>query len=150
MKKLSKPLSLFAAILLSSCATIFTGTHDTLVFESKPSGAKVLFDGYEICKTPCTTSLKRSLNEKSVEFKLEGYQTRRILLDREFNAVSIINLGSILGWAIDAATGSMMKYGNKVYEIELEPQNPNALLLQNPYKIEIDTKNKLVDVYVLK
>ena len=147
---ISKSLSLVSVLLLSSCATIFTGTKDTLVFESKPSGAKVLFEGYEICKTPCTTSFKRSLTEKFVELKLEGYQTRRIVLDREFNPVAIINLGSILGWAIDAATSSIMKYDRKVYEFDLEPQNPNALLFQNPYKIEIDTKNKSVDVYVLK
>jgi len=140
-------LSIVSTFLMTSCATIFTGTKDTIRFDSNPQGAEVYLDGLEVCKTPCTTLVKRSLSDKLAEIKLDGYETRVITLDRKFNPVSIINLGSLLGWGIDAATGSLMKYNKKGYDIELEKDNRTSLL-NNPSKIEINTDTKVVDVYV--
>ncbi|MDB9835275.1 PEGA domain-containing protein [Flavobacteriaceae bacterium] len=139
-------LALTITFLMSSCATILTGTRDTIRFDSNPKGAIVYFDGLEVCKTPCSTSVKRSISEKFAEIKLDGYETRVITLDRKFNAVSIINLTSILGWGIDAATGALMKYDRKGYDIKLDKEKRTSL--NNPTKIEINTKKKTVDVYV--
>lgn len=133
---------------ICSCATIFTGTKDTIRFSSNPEGATVFIDGVEVCKTPCSVPVKRSLSDKDVEFKLDGYKTRMFTLDKEFNVVSVINLGFLVGWAIDAATGSIMKYDRKSYEIDMEKGNARALM--NPNRIEIDTKTKNVNVYVQK
>lgn len=36
-------------LLTSSCATIFTGTSDTIRFNSNPQGASIYIDGIEIC-----------------------------------------------------------------------------------------------------
>jgi hypothetical protein len=138
---------LASTFFMTSCATIFTGTKDTIRFDSTPQGAKVYIDGLKVCKTPCTTQVKRSLSDKLAEMKLDGYETRVITLDREFNAVSIINLGFLIGWGIDAATGSLMKYDKKGYDIELEKDNRTSML-ENPSKIEINTDTKIVDVYV--
>lgn len=132
----------------TSCATIFTGTKDTLTFNSNPEGAKVYIDGIEVCKTPCTTKVKRSLSDKLAELKLDGYKTRVITLDRKFNAVSVINLGSLVGWGIDAATGSLMKYDKKGYDIELEKER--KVSFKNPKKININTETKTVIVYQSK
>lgn len=143
--------SLTLLVLLSfvaSCATIFTGTKDTIRFNSNPEGATVYIDGIEVCKTPCSVPVKRSISDKDIEFKLDGYKTRMFTLDKEFNVVSVINLGFLVGWAIDAATGSIMKYDRKSYELDLEKDNTRAFM--NPHKIEIDTENKSVNVYVQK
>ena len=134
--------------LMSSCATILTGTRDTIRFDSNPKGAIVYLDGLEVCKTPCSTLVKRSISEKFAEIKLDGYETRVITLDRKFNAVSIINLTGILGWVIDAATGALMKYDRKSYDIKLDKEKRTSL--NNPTKIEINTKKKTVDVYLTK
>lgn len=142
-------ISVVSMFFLTSCATIFTGTKDTLRFDSEPQGATVYLDGLEVCKTPCTTKVKRSLSEKLAEIRLDGYETRVITLDRKFNAVSIINLFGLIGWGVDAATGSLMKYDRKGYDIKLE-KDKRTSLIENPTKIEIDTKNKVVDVYVLQ
>jgi len=142
-------LAIVSTFLMTSCATIFTGTKDTIVFNSTPQGAKVYMDGIEICKTPCTTKVKRSLSDKLAEIKLEGYETKIITLDRKFNVVSVINLGSLLGWGIDAATGALMKYDKKGYEIELDKDKTTSLL-QNPAEIKINTDTKIVDVYVVQ
>ncbi len=65
----------------------------------------------------------------------------------ENNAVSIINPGFLIGWGIDAATGSLMKYDRKGYDIGLEKDDRTSLL-NNPAEIEINTTEQLVDVYV--
>ena len=66
--------------------------------------------------------INRSLSEKTIELKKDGYQNKVIELDSKFNSISILNLFGILGWGIDAATGSIKKYDTKVYNIELEPK----------------------------
>lgn len=136
-----------STLFMTSCATIFTGTKDTIRFDSTPQGAKVYIDGLEVCETPCTTQVKRSLSDELAEIKLDGYETPVITLDKEFNAVSVINLGFLIGWGIDAATGSLMKYDRKGYDIELEKDNRTSMI-ENPSKIEINTDSKIVDVYV--
>lgn len=133
-------------ILLSSCATVFTGTKDRITFNSNPSGATIYKDGVEQCKTPCTIKVKRSLNDTDIEYKLDGYETRLITLDKEFNIVSVVNLGNLLGWGIDALSGAIMKYDRKVYDITLSKSN--KLSSVTPTKVNFDTKNNIVELFV--
>ena len=131
---------------MTGCATIFTGTRDRISFVSTPSGAVIYKDGVEICTTPCNYNVKRSLNDTEVEFKLDGYETRLITLDKEFNLVSIINFGNLFGWGIDALSGSLMKYDRKAYDLKLT-QEKSASLVQ-PSRIDIDTKSNKVTLTV--
>jgi len=137
---------LIALFLMTGCATIFTGTRDRISFVSTPSGAVIYKDGVEICTTPCNYNVKRSLNDTEVEFKLDGYETRLITLDKEFNLVSIINFGNLFGWGIDALSGSLMKYDRKAYDLKLT-QEKSASLVQ-PSRIDIDTKSNTVTLTV--
>ena len=146
MKHVRYSFIAFSAFFLSSCATILTGTKDTISFNSTPQGAIIYKDGVELCKTPCSVRMKRSINETDLEFRLDGYETRVLTLDREFNVVSIINLGFLLGWAIDVVSGSVMKYDRKVYDITLRQEKRVSEL--RPVRIDIDTRKKAVDVYV--
>jgi hypothetical protein len=113
-----------AICCLSSCATIFTGTHDQIYFKSNVEGATVSKDGNTLCKTPCSVSMKRSLNSVSVEVAKDGYESKVVTLEKGFNAVSIINLFNIVFWGIDLATGSASKYDRKSYDIQLDPKKP--------------------------
>jgi len=140
------PIFLIALFLMTGCATIFTGTKDRIAFTSTPSGATIYKDGVEICTTPCNYKVKRSLNDTEVEFKLDGYETRLITLDKEFNLVSIINLGNLFGWGIDALSGAVMKYDRKAYDLKLT-QEKSASLVQ-PSRIDIDTKSNKVTLTV--
>lgn len=140
-------LVLIAALSLSSCATLFTGTKDTIRFNSTPSGATIYIDGVEQCKTPCTLQMKRSLNTTDAEFKLDGYETRIVTLSKEFNVVSVLNLGNLLGWAIDGVSGAVMQYDRKAYDITLERKQTSVI---NPQKINIDTKNNKVELFVVQ
>ena len=140
------PIFLIALFLMTGCATIFTGTRDRISFVSTPSGATIYKDGIEICTTPCNYNVKRSLNDTEVEFKLDGYETRLITLDKELNLVSIINLGNLFGWGIDALSGAVMKYDRKSYDIKLSPEKSASLL--QPNRIDIDTKSNTVTLTV--
>lgn len=130
---------------MTSCATLFTGTKDRITFNTNPSGATIYIDGVEQCKTPCTMKVKRSIGDTDVEFKLDGYETRLITLSKEFNVVSVINLGNLLGWGIDALSGAVMKYDRKTYDITLENKTTSQI---NPAKINIDTQKNVVELYV--
>jgi hypothetical protein len=141
-------VSFFVVLLLSSCATIFTGTKDRITFNTEPPGATIYIDGVEQCKTPCSLNITRSINDTDVEFKLDGYETRLITLSKEFNVVSVINLSNLLGWGIDAVSGAVMKYDRKVYDLTLT-ENRNTSMI-NPIRIDIDTKNNTVDLYVIE
>tara|TARA_B100000676_G_C17768903_1_gene675623 strand:- start:69 stop:515 length:447 start_codon:yes stop_codon:yes gene_type:complete len=145
MKIYSTILLSSTILFMTSCATLFTGTEDRITFNSTPSGATIYIDGVEQCKTPCSIKVNRSINDTDVEFKLDGYETRLITLSKELNVVSIINLGNLFGWAIDALSGALMKYDRKTYDITLEDKRTSMI---KPTRINIDTKNNIVELYV--
>lgn len=129
MKGLTLPL-LLTACLLNSCATIFSGTRDEILFTSEPSGAKIIMDGYVVGKTPIMLDVRRKLNGIWVTYELEGYETVQQKLVPDFNAVSVINLTCLLCWGIDAATGALVRYGMPSVYVELEPELPETI--RNP------------------
>lgn len=114
---------LFGASLLSSCATVFCGSKTKVTFESAiPEKATLTIDGRKHAGItfPYTTKIKRGFDETVVKAEAPGYKTQTLIIDKTFNAVSVINLLDILGWGIDAATGAMMKPEFKFYQIDFE------------------------------
>lgn len=79
-----------------------------------------MIDGLVVGKTPATVTIKRSFNDRQVTLKLDGYEDRIFVLQKEFNVVAILNMFGLLGWAIDAVTGSIYRYNPKNYELDLE------------------------------
>lgn len=78
-------VSLCAVYLMSSCATIVSGSKQVVKFYSTPSAATVIIDGVERGKTSFETKLKRA-EEHTVVIKLEGFKTYDTKLTRKFNA----------------------------------------------------------------
>ncbi|MBN1950303.1 MAG: PEGA domain-containing protein [Bacteroidales bacterium] len=152
MKTKKLPLGLLSAVIislmLSGCATIFTGTTDKIKFNTEPAGATVYIDGIEQCTTPCTVKVHRSVNDKEALFKLDGYETRYIVLSKEFNLVSILNLENLFGWGIDLLTGSIVKYDQRVYDIRLD--EGGTMASTTPARIEIDTDGQTVDIFAVQ
>ncbi len=111
----------FAVLSLTGCATLFSGSKDTVSIDSTPQGATVLIDGIEMGRTPVSFPLKRpGLGTKTVELRMNGYETRRFDLQSEFNLVSVLNFTNPLGWGIDVLTGSIKKYDPKNYSITMQ------------------------------
>lgn len=133
---------------MTSCATIFSGTKDRISFNSTPTGATVYKDGVELCITPCSAKIKRDLGDTDIEFKLDGYETRLITLDKEFNVISVLNLGNLIGWGIDALSGAVMKYDRKAYDITLTKNNRTSKI--NSSQVNINTKTNVIEVYVMQ
>ena len=121
-KSLSIVLILSISLSMTSCATILTGTQDSISFASNPEGAKVFHKGVEKCTTPCTSKIPRALGKQMVTFEKEGFNKKEVKLTKTFNAVTLLNilLGGAIGVGIDAATGSLTKYSPKTYTVELE------------------------------
>lgn len=115
-------LSFCIIISTTSCATIFTGTKDKIVFNSTPEGAKVFHKGVEKCVTPCTAEIPKALSKQVATFKKEGYADKEVKLVKTFNPVTLLNIlfGGVIGAGIDTATGSIIKYSPKTYTVELE------------------------------
>ena len=109
-------------IFMSSCATLFTGTKQTVQINSEPQGAKVQVDGLDRGETPAAVKLKKGNDGQIVTLKKDGYKTRTFQPQTDFNGVAALNLFNVLFWGIDAATGALWKYSPKFYEIELEPE----------------------------
>lgn len=126
---MKKTLSLATLVALSlsltSCATILTGTKDSISFTSMPQGATVVHKGIEKCTTPCTVEMGRSLGKQTVELKYDGYETKELKLEKTFNPVTLVNIlvGGLIGFGIDLGTGSFLKYDAKAYNAELSPKS---------------------------
>lgn len=123
MRRYTPPPFLLAGILLlAGCATLFTGNEDRITFESEPAGADIFIDGIKRGETPATLEVERpGFGDTYVTFRLEGYEDRTFQLRDEFNYVSILNLGSFIGWGIDILSGAVAEYEPQFYSIELEP-----------------------------
>lgn len=115
-----------SSILMTSCATVFSGSRQRVVIDSNVPQSEVRIDGEMAGVTPLATKLKRGFTGQTVQVTKEGYTTETITPKTNFNAVAVLNLTSLLGWGIDAATGAMMKYDKKQYNFLLKPVKKEA------------------------
>ena len=98
-------LALLVVMLVTSCATIFKGTTDSIKFGSNPAGAEVYIDGKLMGKTPINFELT-SKKTYVIDFKFEG-QTKTINLTNKIGIQWIILdvLGGLIPVVVDAVTG---------------------------------------------
>lgn len=117
-------LALTCSTMLTSCATVFCGSKANVTFESDiKEDVTLTIDGrkHHNVTFPYTTKIKRGFDETVVKAEAPSYKTETIIIDKTFNAVSIINLLDVLAWGIDAATGAITKPEYKWYQIEMKP-----------------------------
>jgi hypothetical protein len=118
MRKTIISCSLALTLLMSSCATIISGSKQNVKFDSNPGAASIFIDEVEVGKTPFEIKLARK-SEHSVMIKLEGYQTYQTKLTKKFNAWYVGNIlfGGLIGIIVDPITGAMYN---------LSPEEVNA------------------------
>jgi len=110
-------------LLVSGCATVFSPSHDPVTINSVPEGSAVFMDGNRVGKTPVTLQVKRQLTPPRIEVKSDGYHTQSILLQNQFNGVSLLNIFFWPGFIVDAATGTLMKASQFNYQVDLEAKD---------------------------
>lgn len=108
MKKTVLIATLSLSLLISSCATIISGSKQKVNFRSNPAAASIFIDEVEVGKTPFEIKLERK-KEHHVMIKLDGYQTYETNLTKKFNAWYIGNIlfGGLIGIIIDPITGAI-------------------------------------------
>lgn len=109
--KTSIKLCLFSClILLSSCATIISGSRQKVRIASEPAAATVYINAIEVGKTPVHKNLKRNQAYELV-LKLDGYKPYKTKLEKKFNAWYVGNIlfGGLVGLIVDPITGAMFK-----------------------------------------
>ncbi|WP_410222016.1 PEGA domain-containing protein [Pedobacter sp.] len=113
-------LGIIAALSLTGCATIISGSKQEMQFNSTPTNATVFVDGKEMGKTPFSTKLTRKENH-NVQIKLDGFKPYDLEVRKQFNEWYLGNLllGGIIGLVIDPITGALYR---------LTPKEVNAQL----------------------
>jgi hypothetical protein len=112
-------------IIFTSCATVFTGSRQNVTIDSDVPDTRVEVGGMYQGTTPTSVRLKKGFTGETVVLKKEGYEHKVIQPPTEFNPVSIINLFNVLFWAIDVATGAVMKYSPDYIQVKMEPKKDN-------------------------
>ncbi|WP_341221380.1 PEGA domain-containing protein [Polaribacter atrinae] len=151
MKRKLSIIAMALTILLStSCASIFTGAKRKVMFETDPPGAKVFVNGFEKGETPVQLKVKA---EDRIDFKLDNYKEKVVVMDSKFNLVSILNGFSIIGWGVDALTGSLKRVDTKYVKVTLENSKKTAFInyMKNGTitKVNVDEKNKVIETIIV-
>lgn len=125
MKKLI--LFLITGVSLSSCATIFTSSKQSITF-SGIEGTRI-YDATNNVKLTeigsdqtATVAIKKKMGDKQLLAKKEGYKTQALLLESTFNTTSLWNILFWPGFLVDLGTGQMNKWDNTLINIELEKE----------------------------
>lgn len=110
-----------AVVFITGCATIFTGTSDTITFNSNADPVRVYIGGRNVGTTPLTIEVNRQTQKGPlVRFVKKGYETQEFNLEQQFNWVSVLDVSSILtSGGIDVFTGAIMEYSPKKYHVEM-------------------------------
>ena len=117
-------------VLLTSCASLFGGgkakiTIDNVRPIAEPVTLMVDDKTYHHVEFPKEVKVKRGFKASKITAKANGYEDGEATVSKKFNTVTLCNLilGGIPGFAIDAATGAMMKPSEKYYTLNMQPKN---------------------------
>ncbi|MBS0595683.1 MAG: hypothetical protein JSR84_19715 [Proteobacteria bacterium] len=110
-----------SVLLASGCATVTTGTTQAVGVNTDPQGADCHFsrDGKLVGRvnpTPGTMQIGKGYGNVAVSCKKDGFDELAGTIGSEFQAMTLGNilLGGIIGIAVDAASGALMKYPESV------------------------------------
>jgi hypothetical protein len=121
-----------------------------VLFETDPPGAKVFVNGFEKGTTPVQIKVKA---DDRVDFKLDNYKERVVVMDSKFNLVAILNGFSIIGWGVDAITGSLKRVDTKYVKVSLENSDKIAFIeyMNNGKidKISVDKNSKVIETVIV-
>lgn len=120
MKKIAAILLSSLTLLLSGCATVISGTNQTLTFNSNVDGVNVYVDGALIGQTPVSASFKKN-KVQTVMFTKEGYETVTREVTKEFDPVAALSFFWDFS-TTDFVTGAVYEYAPNAIYVEMPPK----------------------------
>lgn len=134
MKKLALAV---AALSLSGCASMFTGTTSTINVTSTPVGADCDIKGHGV-HTPGNVVLSKSGDDVVANCQKEGYTPGSTRVESSFNAVTLLDtllgIPGALAYIIDFSTGAAFEYPEQV-SINLIKEPPKVIAFEEPKPI---------------
>lgn len=135
-----------AISLATGCATVTTGSSQTLTVSTIPDGATCLMlrDGETVGAingTPGSVTVDKDSDPINVECTLEGHQASSESVESKFQGATLGNvlIGGVIGIAIDAGSGAMNKYPSSV-ELILIPETFTSIEQRQEFLTAIDSK----------
>ncbi|MGH8012367.1 MAG: hypothetical protein ACREQ4_07705 [Candidatus Binataceae bacterium] len=97
-----------AAMMLSGCATIFSGGPQSLDLTSTPPGATYQYGPYT-GKTPDTLQASRGSLAHVATFQLAGYESKTVPVEMGVQGVTWVDILFWPGFIVDFVTGNAYK-----------------------------------------
>lgn len=129
------------ALILTSCASLFTKSKQEVTFKGVPGTtvinpkkntiiAQVGDNGF------ATAKVKKQLSSLNLVAKKDGFEPKDFKMGTKIQTPFWLNIifGGIPGFAIDAATGKMMKFKDEFYDITLTPIEEEEEVVVPPLK----------------
>ena len=133
-------------LLLGACGTIFSGSTQTISFDSNiKENIDIYANGALVCtKTPCVVDIDRGSAPLTIIAKAKGYEDSVMQDKAKINTVSWGNLLSVYSWTTDVATSSMWKYSESDVYINMRKKDMTTAELN---KYNKDAKIKAFALY---
>lgn len=131
MKKALILIAVATSVFVSGCATIISGTTQTLSFSSEPEGAEVLLDGRSFGVTPLSIRVKKN-KFSVVTFKKSGYQSAMIPIDTSYDGVALLSIFWDLS-TTDILSGAAWEYSPATYHSILTRSEKSGYGLEGGY-----------------
>lgn len=126
---MKKQISILLAVLtVCSCATVITGRHQQLAFDSNERDVEIYINGKFTCKTPCITEVTRRSDKLMITAKKAGFTDRTMFAEGKLNPMTAVNIISLwtstFGFSTDATSNSMWEYlpGTIYVAMQKEPR----------------------------
>jgi len=120
MKYLNVAIFSISIVIIGGCASVITGTDQTMTFNSEPDEATVTVAGKVVGKTPVSVKIDKG-KQQTLTFEKEGYKTHTEQLSTTVNGWfwgNIICCG-LLGSTTDGASGAMHEFSPDQYFVTL-------------------------------
>jgi hypothetical protein len=142
-KRHAPGLSLLLALLVAGCATLASGSSQSITVSSNVDDAEVFLDGVLIGRTPFTGIVKKGKSNLRVE--APGYRSENLALSKTLDPVfwGNIIIGGTLGSVTDFATGSAYQYAPAAYQVVLRAEGQTDA----SYSLELGVR-KFATIYI--
>lgn len=146
-----------AAFALSGCATLTTGSDQSVTVITDPSGAECRMEreGTVVAivnPTPGTVQVDKSKNAIVVKCAADGFLETFATLSSEFQGMTVGNVlfGGIIGVAIDAGSGAMNEYPSQITLLLIPESFPTEKKRATFFQGAIDRSQARTDAVIAK